>query len=54
LGKRHHRRNRPGQWVQAKGFKDPARLAQSTLNLEKLTGDLNSVVRIPKDDDARP
>jgi hypothetical protein len=29
-----------------------ASLAQSTLNLEKLTGDLNSVARIPKDDNA--
>jgi hypothetical protein len=37
------------QWVTAKGFKDPAALAQSALNLEKLTGDLNSVVKIPKE-----
>lgn len=36
--------------MQAKGFKDVASLAQSTLNLEKLTGDLNSVVRLPKAD----
>jgi hypothetical protein len=37
-------------WVVAKGFKDPTALAQSTLNLEKLTGDLNSVLKVPKDD----
>jgi hypothetical protein len=39
-------------WVQAKGFKDVTGLAQSALNLEKLTGDLNSIVRLPKADAA--
>jgi hypothetical protein len=39
-------------WVTAKGFKDPANLATSALNLEKLTGDMNSIVKLPKGDDA--
>lgn len=33
----------------AKGFKDPASLAQSALNLEKLTGDMSRVVQLPKE-----
>lgn len=37
-------------WVTAKGFKDPGALAQSAHHLEKLTGDLNSIIRLPKDD----
>src|SRR6185312_6464277 len=39
-------------WVEAKGFKDPANLSESARNLEKLTGDLNSIVRLPKADAA--
>lgn len=38
-------------WVMAKGFKDPASLAQTALNQEKLLGvPADQIVRLPKDD----
>ncbi|MDP3939769.1 MAG: hypothetical protein Q8R92_16755 [Deltaproteobacteria bacterium] len=38
-------------WVTAKGFKDPAALAQTALNQEKLLGvPADQIVRLPKDD----
>lgn len=38
-------------WVMAKGFKDPAALAQTALNQEKLLGvPADQIVRLPKDD----
>ena len=36
-------------WVAAKGFPDVDRLATSAFHLEKLTGDLDSVMRLPKE-----
>ena len=36
-------------WVAAKGFPDVDKLATSAFHLEKLTGDLESVVRIPRE-----
>jgi hypothetical protein len=40
-------------WVTSKGFKDPAALAQSALNQEKLLGvPADQIIRMPKDDNA--
>ncbi|SOD41327.1 hypothetical protein [Nitrosovibrio sp. Nv4] len=40
-------------WVTAKGFKDPAALAQSALNLEKLTGaPADRIIKLPTDANA--
>lgn len=36
-------------WVAAKGFPDVDKLATSAFHLEKLTGDLDSVMRLPKE-----
>lgn len=36
-------------WVAAKGFPDVDKLATSAFHLEKLTGDLESVMRLPKE-----